>query len=773
MIDAATINEWKRRIGNYELDTDTELKKQLGIAADAALDINAYLPTKAARDALYQNTHDVESKDAREDFIAFLGDKFQNLTWDASRQNKTIKLAEFLGEDGLAKYQAAAEEENGSKAFREAVFFRASKRFNGNKWAKKLVLWVGGPSSSGKTYGAKGVIEKLDSEILEKTQEVGGNTVVSVDGSFERETSQMRQMVLQFALAAGYKGIKDLHKHSKALEAKQYVRNAALKEKDLHLVIPDTFVELLIPELVKDSRVIKDEFRDYEKKKYFQVFSEVKAEKGYLERFRTSVKNMGFSRAWRYKKFGEGNIETDIRMNNRDLGCESKIYQPKYFGYGLKGTKLFKKFYKSFSREKLTLSVINDLIYLKKEQGGWIECSDKDNLEGKEQGSDFLRMTARAYNYWKEHETNLPLDEWYDSVGRHTKALTGQVITTKKNEKYFSHSSHFNFIKLTRLTGFFANPANKDKERKLQLQAAVGEERIAVLEAEIANCTEPRTKEFLQKRLSLCKHLQDSLKATIEESKDTREETVRYVRENHPQFLPYVDGYVDIPLEEKNNLKNYSKPAAHKSVHISTDVTQDSQFLAPIIPSGHCRVHYVDDVPSKRGTDTEVMFVQEKIPHTDSGFKLTAIDGSIDENNPFSMLSYSLAIASTLLAGADKAPSPDKPAIVTAKNAQWAKYLWTALVILGERVPEMKFNIEAVHVISPFSVDVQKEIAKPGKSVKYSKTSLHETVFKEYKHFVDMKAKELGEVLRLKADPAAQARLLGKELSEVNRVLTS
>ncbi len=90
---------------------------------------------------------------------------------------------------------------------------------------EQLILWVGGPSASGKSYGADAVIKRLDAEIMPAdVNRQNGNDVVFIDGGVEREVSQMRQLVLQVAIKKGYSGIKDLHKHTELGIKVKYVK---------------------------------------------------------------------------------------------------------------------------------------------------------------------------------------------------------------------------------------------------------------------------------------------------------------------------------------------------------------------------------------------------------------------------------------------------------------------------------------------------------------------------------------------------------------------
>ncbi|ASQ45204.1 hypothetical protein [Legionella clemsonensis] len=737
MILAATIQEWVDKIGNYELEVDSPAEQR-----DANFDINRFLSPEG-QVKLYEGTHPIDSPEptaARERFLRFLGRKFQNITWEANRNNKTVELAAFLQddeEDGVKLYDAAIDEENESRAFRRAVFFRLLKLFPGNKWESRIVLWIGGPSSSGKTYAAKGVLEKMDREILQKTDQPGGNYIVSVDGSFERETSQMRQMVLQFALASGYKGIEDLHEHSKKLGVKNYIKNAALEDERLSLVIPDTFV-----------REPTDVYRDcktFAKKGVAQAFAEVKAEKGFEDRFQTSVKKMGDSRAWNSKKF----TEEKIKMNNRNIGCESKVYQGNYFKFGLIGTKVFKRFFKSFSRNKLTLTVTNDLIYLVKKDGLWKECKYEDNLEDKKEGIDFIRMPARVYNYWRDNNINEPLEVWYNTKGKEIKNLTQQLITYKTNDKYSESYSFFNLLRTNR---WYKSQNDLEKEKRhLCGQIAVNDEIMAYLETEIQG--NAVADELLIKKLSQCKLLQSTLKDKLA-ALDGKGE----IRERATQFLPYLNSYLDIPKEVKHELLGQTVPGAMSATSLVANDGFHGEFIAPQLEDEFCRVHYVELTSDP---SSQAMFVQEKI---EDGIELSAVRESMG-NDPVSLMESSLAMAASLLLALDESPSSKHKLSIYGSDPMLINYLWTALIVLGEKSPSRKFNKDAIEVLGFFSVAEQMK-----SSSKFSPQSLHETVFKDHEAFVDMKVRHLECLLKLKANPE---ELLSKTLVEATDQVAS
>ncbi|MDF1827750.1 MAG: hypothetical protein P1U39_05680 [Legionellaceae bacterium] len=439
------IKGWIKQIGRYDVEKDPKAPE-------------LHLTTEEKK-ALYRATHQGKTpKGAREDFIRFLGLKFigdGTLDVTIANSGKTVTLKKLLGDEGFNLYTRAIKEEGKSKSFRRAVFEASLKHVEGSPWASRLILWIGGPSSSGKTFSANHVLKKLSNEHSELLGvkpggSKQGNDVVFADGSFEREVSQMRQMVLQYALAKGYAGIEDLHKHSSELSVKKYLKATVLASDRFSMVIPDTFV--------REGAL--DEAKHYEELtkqgKFKQIFSEVKGEKSkiqdeeerkkinaqYLNRFKTAVKHMGELRAWRTdtKPFDVKNIA----MNNRDIGCESKVYQPQHFWKGRWSSKSYKWLYKQGSQMKVTLKITNDLISLTKEPSGkWRECGLEEDITEKEKGKDFLIIPARDYHAWMSSKKENPdledLADWYEDKKRKNE-LQNPLIDFKKNDNSRSSS---------------------------------------------------------------------------------------------------------------------------------------------------------------------------------------------------------------------------------------------------------------------------------------------------------------------------------------------
>jgi hypothetical protein len=435
--DTVLADSLKAKIGNYEIITDAG-------APEDPLESHQRIKAVLNDDGLARlcnvnnkNIDEKRSKKAREKLIDKLmevleanGNSFADTgicnpdgsdIRETNPSAATIDLKKLLGEEGLTLYQAAIEEEKDSPTFREAVFLSSMKHYPGAKWDKRLILWIAGPSASGKSYTANTVIEKLKTDVMESINgSQDGNHVVSVDGGIERELSQMRQLVLQIALKKGYTGISDLQKNTN-LSIKRNIREAALSTKDLSLVIPCTFT----------SSFHNKAMRKYSRlSNTVHAFSEIVGEENNPGRFRRTVHRMGNTRAWKSSGFdAAGTTDRVITMNNRQIECESKKYNPRHFHRGIKLSAMARLYFQQINKDQPYLRVTNDLIFVKLENNNWVECNEK-------YPADCVKMAARDFQKWHDYKSGhldgLPKDlsarDWLTYRQKHA-LLSPPIIT--------------------------------------------------------------------------------------------------------------------------------------------------------------------------------------------------------------------------------------------------------------------------------------------------------------------------------------------------------
>lgn len=390
-----TLATWQSQIGNYCIRDGSKNV----LSQDACEAKVKELLGEQGAEILHENVTPVETTEAREAFLKYLHDYVLNNPDNRSQtlvNSQATSMKDFLNEAGVKLYEAAIAEERNSVAFRNAVFLKSTKHYDGAKWDKRLVLWVGGPSASGKSFGADGVVQRLNDEIMgHSSSDRSGNNVVSVDGGIERDVSQMRQMVLQVALSKGFKGIDDLHSYTK-LGTKKHVQRAAFATTDLSVVLPNTFSSSIVTGVkAKMTKIAK-------MPNTVQVFCDVQAEKGQSRRFERSVGLMGNSRAWYQGK--KAYAREKITMLEPNTGAESKRYEGgiKFFT-GLIASDRAKKSYieacKETGNQPIRMVITNDLIFLKLDKKQkWVECGDKENMAAL---SDFVKMSARDFAAWQ------------------------------------------------------------------------------------------------------------------------------------------------------------------------------------------------------------------------------------------------------------------------------------------------------------------------------------------------------------------------------------
>lgn len=408
----------KQSLNQYGLgDTTARMTELLGANQDSAAR-KALYQSASGKDVIGTGTN-MESNAARLEFIEYLGKRFAELNKQEDFKDKPTTMKELLGEKGIKLYQAACVEENNTKAFRDAVFISSSQTFDGPKWDQRLMIWVGGPSASGKSFGTEGLINQLNSAADPASKEK--NHVVSIDGGKEREMSQMRQMVLQLGLVQGFSGVEDLEKYSKDIKAKSFVQQAVLADGTLNMVTPATFTdpggkhEKMMEDLAKDSNTK-------------QIFAQVRGEPSTaqldgLDQFKQTVKKMGKRRAFRLElPEGANNLSmTDlIKPNNRKIGVESKDYDPAIFDFGVKQSNAMReKFEKICQKHGIPVNyfeITNDLIFIKKDsKNNWIACTAEDDFN-----TPGIRMTNvrafAAFNKYKAEIPNLDIKDFMPQV---------------------------------------------------------------------------------------------------------------------------------------------------------------------------------------------------------------------------------------------------------------------------------------------------------------------------------------------------------------------
>lgn len=130
---------------------------------------------------------------------------------------------------------------------------------------------------------------------------------------------------------------------------------------------------------------------------------------------------------------------------------------------------------------------------------------------------------------------------------------------------------------------------------------------------------------------------------------------------------------------------------------------------------------------------------------------------------------YAMAVATQLLATMDRPPSKDNPLRLRGKDQEQLKYIWTALVILGENTPNMKFGPDAIRVVNDHIFNPKAQLGWGWSN--FAKDSLHEQVFKKHNDSVnsaiEASKEHASERLNRKGTPKSEEQL--KETSQLYR----
>lgn len=264
--------------------------------------------------------------------------------------NEPLTLRQFLGSSTLVSlYKAAISEENKSANYRWAVVLEGAKSFAHHGWGgQQQHIIVSGPSASGKSYGAQRVIQQLIADgyagppVMINPQQTW---FVSVDGGDGRAASQVRKIVIQCAVALGFRGIEDLHSQTE-LKVKGVIKSAALASPQLvHIIEPLTFAD--------PSEYFS--FTPTENTIFATVFTP-----------RQDVLRLGESRAW-YDNRLPVPPPNEIEINRRKPGCESKAYSDHYTAGAVMSAKALEVYHEK-TRRRLYVTVTNTLHFNQHDQ---------------------------------------------------------------------------------------------------------------------------------------------------------------------------------------------------------------------------------------------------------------------------------------------------------------------------------------------------------------------------------------------------------------------
>ncbi len=357
-----------------------------------------------------------------------------------------ISLRKLLGKVGEDLFKLALEEEVNSDEYREAVFNKSSTYYPGATWKYRPIIYMSGPSASGKTFSTKAAVKEasdLFEQDLNAADNMAGNFVTASDGGILRELSQIRNLVIEAAIAKGYTGISDLLKKTqKYLDPiKNKVKKAALASDDLGVAIPETFADPRI-RLGFGNSVRKNEKKSSTGKKSRSVFVMVEGESG---SFKQVVNYMGHSRALKREWTKDYKPQKFALNRTKAIDIpESKIYESQHFRAGLSGSKAAFDTFKKTSCNGFSIIAKNDLV---------LRCPvDPDDLnsswvEGAHDSPGVVMISLRVLKRWEILQQILSSDE--DAFNVSTSNMKPGKPVPSKEDIFLASKNLLKFLELS------------------------------------------------------------------------------------------------------------------------------------------------------------------------------------------------------------------------------------------------------------------------------------------------------------------------------------
>lgn len=303
-------------------------------------------------------------------------------------QNSTITLRDLIGDTSI--YTNAIIEEKKDKGYLGKLLAtliydidididKETDEQITNKFNKKLVMWIAGPSASGKTTAAKYVLKQLlkspkDYNLSDYTSTSEGvNKFIFIDGAVERDISQVRKLLIKLAVAKGYTGISDLSESGlfstnyEGSKLKEKIHKLADDLDDYGIIIPTTFAPKGPTTIAFGAEI--DRFERYSQQDinhFFSAMTPLSLE--YEVNTKLTTQYMGDRRAFLQKGKDFKNINDKIGyITGKDTsGIESKVYDPNSYDKGVKWAKSaldnYINYMKKYNKDGVYIKISNDLV---------------------------------------------------------------------------------------------------------------------------------------------------------------------------------------------------------------------------------------------------------------------------------------------------------------------------------------------------------------------------------------------------------------------------
>jgi hypothetical protein len=734
---------------------------------------------------------------AKADLRTFKEDSGVDRATNPEKANITLK--KFLGKQGAELYKLALEEEMHSKEYREAVFRESTTHYDGEKWKERPVVIVAGPSGCGKSFAAESAVKKASEEFLAKDPDIrDGNDVISVDGGIVREVSQMRKLLTQAVTNKGFTGVRDLHKQSKVLgKVKDIIQEVALATPTLGVVIPETFSNWVNPRDDVSSLMSRIDKITGTK----LIFTRVKGDDP--KKFPEVVAFMGSRRAWK-----TNNFESEPFDLNKKGVAESKAYGAGGFKPGKFGSKQAEKWYISKSKDKNSMIILNDLILLKKDPAreewgpalpgdegaglfskriydAWCALPKEPEPPGlkkySKDNSKPIIYTSKIPDVIKQINEQLSELQELDMIINHTiaqfewiaemevsvhvynLALQGQV-------KFDAPTMIEKYKELSKQCDMIVEQLKVNQQKLLEALIKIPEDVNKKEKADVSKLLQRLENELMkiQKAIAVYEKAQQNLSgekgilAAIADAKEGGKNFHYKTEQMACTVCPRdkIPGLDTTTIPKSKTVSTHEKPGTIRN------------FMYNEIPEDQLVVYDVQHTTTKESTTETVTSLgrfTEELVHKDGDF------GQVDASKarfeivqfPKEMLAsasplnkliedkvnFVMAMAIQILASMDTAPTKKNPIHLTGDNREEMRYLWTALLVLGENNPKMKFGMDAISVnSSTFSPESEKGTVR-----KFKSDSLYYQVFKnpEFQAPVKQKIIDLQSIFNAKHSQAA------------------
>ncbi|MCL9685861.1 hypothetical protein, partial [Legionella maioricensis] len=174
----------------------------------------------------------------------------------------------------------------------------------------------------------------------------------------------------------------------------------------------------------------------------------------------------------------------------------------------------------------------------------------------------------------------------------------------------------------------------------------------------------------------------------------------------------FTVSYTDYPIADKNNhLDSSRKVGLGASLEVYEPDNPHPYQMVDRVKPDHFREHtiavnnqVVGRFIEERIAAIDKIGVKPKVKLTVTSFPpATDVDGRV---------AFSMAMVTQMLAGLKEPPSAKNPIILRGENTEQLEYLWTALRIIGDKSPHMKFGLESIKVASSQHFNPAKEMGQ-------------------------------------------------------------